>query len=346
MTGTSDDGSDKQILLDRADSLVREVGRSLIEHGLGDGTSLFDPARKAWSPQVVEELHRLYNEQPDTGADRFLVKLQRQLESASDEAILLAAELLTLHALPLTNFTEPKKRARIQEVLSWMREPVSVPAEFGAAFAQGSWSGGSGAHTMIWKWLSDAVSFVKTWWSVPESERTRALVDPWTWRDLVHRIPGMPSLREALLYLAFPGYFLPIISLGHKAAIRQAFRYRLKNPSGDLDHDLYEIMLSLQKEAGGPVELYEPPYITSGSRRPVRRVSSGPGWSGHGQAARLSLIAGSRTDSYRWRPPTSAISGPAQNSWRCGRLWKRAISTSTTRSESRWPTSITRSCPV
>ena len=252
---------DQRILPRKYDLLIRQVGRALIEHGLGSGTSLFDPPRRAWSAETVGELYRRYNEHPDMGTDTFLVKLRRQIGGASDEAILLSAELLTLHALPLSNFTEPKKRARIQEVLNWMREPVALPAEVGAAFAQGSWSGGSGAHTMIWKWLSDAVSFVQAWWSVPESERARALADPWTWRDLVHRIPGMPSLREALLYLAFPGYFLPIISLGHKTAIRQAFRYRLDDPSGDLDHDLYQIMLSLQQEAGGPVELYEPPYI-------------------------------------------------------------------------------------
>jgi 5-methylcytosine-specific restriction protein B len=114
---------------------------------------------------------------------------------------------------------------------------------------------------MIWKWLSDAVSFVRTWWSFPEAERANALADPWAWRDLVHRIPGMPSFRESLLYLAFPGYFLPIISLGHKAAIRKAFHYRLDGDSGDLDRDLYLIMLSLQQETGGPVELYGPPYI-------------------------------------------------------------------------------------
>ncbi|MGH3192452.1 MAG: hypothetical protein ACRDOL_35435, partial [Streptosporangiaceae bacterium] len=207
---------------------------------------MFAPARKAWSPETVSELYRRYNEQPDTGTDNFLVKLHRQMEEASDDAILLSAELLTLHALPLSNLTEPKKRARIQEVLGWMREPVSLPAEVDAAFAQRTWSGGSGAHTMIWKWLSDAVSFMRAWWSIPEPERLRALADPWAWRDLVHRIPGMPSLRESLLYLAFPGYFLPIINLAHKAAIREAFRYRLQQSPGDLDRDLYLIMLSLQ----------------------------------------------------------------------------------------------------
>jgi 5-methylcytosine-specific restriction protein B len=254
-------GMKPEIIPRKHDVLVRQVGRSLIERGLGSGISLFDSSRKVWSPETVDELYRLYNEQLDMGADTFMVKLRRQMGAASDEAILLVAELLTLHALPLSNFTQPKKRGRIQEVLSWMREPISLPAEVDAAFAQGSWNGGTGAHTMIWKWLSDAVSFVRTWWSFRDSERANALADPWAWRDLVHRIPGMPSLRESLLYLAFPGYFLPIISLGHKAAIRQAFRYRLDGDSGDLDRDLYLIMRSLQREAGGPVELYEPPYI-------------------------------------------------------------------------------------
>ncbi len=261
MTDILREEPDGQILPDRTDSLVRDVGRSLIVHGLRDGTSLFDPAHKAWSPQIAAELHRVYNEQPDTSKNSFLVKLQRQLQTASDDAILLAAELLTLQALPLMNLTQPKKRARIHEVLGWMRQPVGLPADVDAAFAQGSWSGGSGAHTMIWKWLSDAVNFVQAWWAFGESERQRALADPWAWRDLVHQVPGMPSLRESLLYLAFPGYFLPIISFAHKNAIRDAFRYRLPETTGDLDRDLYLIMLSLQQEAGGPVELYEPPYL-------------------------------------------------------------------------------------
>jgi len=262
MAADLQDGPDPQILLGPGDGLVREVGRSLIEHGLGDGTSVFDPGRKAWRPEIADELYRAYNEQPDASADSFLVKLRRQLSAASDDAVLLAAELLTLHALPLVNLTQPKKRARVREVLGWMRQPVSLPGAVDAAFAEGSWSGGSGAHTMLWKWLSDAVSFVRAWWTVPEEERRRALADPWAWRDLVHQIPGMPSLRESLLYLAFPGYFLPIISLAHKNAVLNAYRYRLHEPSGDLDRDLYLIMLSLQHETGGPVELYEPPYVS------------------------------------------------------------------------------------
>lgn len=281
------DGSGQQILLDDDDDpLVREVGRALIDHGFGSGVSLFDPVRVAWSAETVDELHRCYNEQLDTGADAFLVKLKRQVGDTSDDVILLTAELLTLQALPLANFTQPKKRARIAEVLSWMREPVTIPPEVDAAFAQRSWNGGTGAHTMLWKWLSDAVGFLRAWWAVSDDERARALTDPWAWEEVVHRIPGMNSLREALLYLAFPGYFLPIINVTHKAAIRAAFGYRLESVTADLDRDLYRITISLQQEAGVPIDYYQPPYAQEWSRRreaPAERRAwlVRPGTGGH-----------------------------------------------------------------
>jgi 5-methylcytosine-specific restriction protein B len=37
----------------------------------------------------------------------------------------------------------------------------------------------------------------------------------------------MPTLRESLLYLAYPGYFLPIVNVTHKLAIRVAYQYHL-----------------------------------------------------------------------------------------------------------------------
>jgi 5-methylcytosine-specific restriction protein B len=261
-------GPVEQILLGRDDSRVREVGRSLIEHGLGSGTSLFDPVRKAWSTETTDELYRLYNEHPDPGTDSFLVKLQRQLHAASDEAILLAAELLTLHALPLGNFGPTKKHARISETLSWMREPVVIPQQVDAAFAQHSWNGGTGAHTMIWKWLQDAVAFTRSWWQLPEAQRSEALNDPWGWEGVVHHFPAIPSLREELLYLAFPGYFLPIINVQHKKAIRDAFGHLIEDHTGNLDHDLYLITLALQKQTGGPTEYYSAPFVQEWRAKP------------------------------------------------------------------------------
>jgi 5-methylcytosine-specific restriction enzyme B len=257
----TDEGTAEQILLDDSDVLVRSVGRSLIEHGFGHGVSLFDPARTAWVPETVDELYRRYNEKPDMGTDTFLVKLERQLEGASDDAILLVAELLTLHALPLANFGQGSKQARISKVLGWMSTPVEIPPQVDDAFAQAAWNGGAGAHTMIWKWLQDAVVLTRSWWALPDAERATALGDPWSWEAVIRQFPGMPLLREELLYLGFPGFFLPIINRTHKRQIRDAFGYRLERRTGDLDRDLYLITVAVQRDYGGFVDYYAPPFV-------------------------------------------------------------------------------------
>jgi 5-methylcytosine-specific restriction protein B len=288
----SDHDGTELILLGDRDPLVRQTARSLLEHGLGQGVSMFDPARHAWSPEVLSDLYQRYNEKPDLGKDTFLVKLERQLDGASDDVILLAAELLTLHALPLHNFGQPAKLARISTVLSWMKTPVELPADIVAAFAQTSWSGGAGVHTMLWKWLQDAIVLVRSWWDLPEAERVAALNDPWKWQAAIRQFPGMPSLREALLYLAFPGYFLPTINLKHKRAIRDAFAYRLDRRTGDLDRDLYEITLAIQRDFGGYVWYWTDPF--------AREWQPGP----DPEAKRAWLIrprAGGRTLAEQWQ---------------------------------------------
>lgn len=257
----SDHDDTEQILLSDRDTLVRQVARSLLDHALGGGESLFDPSRPAWSRETVYDLYQRYNEKPDMGKDTFLVKLRRQLDDAPDDVILLTAELLTLHALPLRNFGQPAKLARINEVLSWMQRPVELPADVAAALAESSWSGGAGVHTMLWKWLQDAVVLVRSWWEHPAAERAQALSDPWKWEEVIKSFPGMPSLREALLYLAFPWYFLPMINLKQKQAIRDAFSYRIERRTGDLDRDLYEITLAVQRDYGDYVLYWTDPFV-------------------------------------------------------------------------------------
>jgi hypothetical protein len=84
----------------------------------------------------------------------------------------------------------------------------------------------------------------------------------------------MPMLRGTLLYLAFPGYFLPIISMADKKAIRNAHSYRLDHDPGDLDRDLYEITLGIQNDVGR-FHFYDHPYIPAESARTLSVVLRG-----------------------------------------------------------------------
>src|SRR5262249_14716396 len=89
------------------------------------------------------------------------------------------------------------------------------------------------------------------------------------WEGVVHQFPAIPSLREELLYLAFPSYFLPIINVQHKKAIRDAFGHLIEHHTGNLDHDLYLITLALQRQTGGPTEYYSAPFVHEWSAKPV-----------------------------------------------------------------------------
>ncbi|GGN60017.1 hypothetical protein GCM10010112_15760 [Actinoplanes lobatus] len=253
--------SDDVIIPARQDERVREVGRELIERGFRDGTSLFTPERAVWRLETALELRRCYNERPDLGSDPFMVKLSRQLGDASDDAKQLLAELLTLQGLPLSNLTGGKLQQRVTTVLGWMDQPVAVPAHVQLAFDQGTWNGGTGAHTMLWRWLADAVDVLCGWFQLPEPERREALSGAWAWQAAVDHYRIMPSLRASLLYLAFPDHFLPILNTAHRKAIRGVFFKPGTPTDGDLDRELFDITVRLQRVSGQPVDYYRPPFV-------------------------------------------------------------------------------------
>ncbi|GAB4058340.1 AAA family ATPase [Catellatospora paridis] len=271
--------SDSRVIVpSRSDELVRQVGRELIDRGMGKRRSLFSPEKFVWTPETTAELHARYNERPDLSSDAFLVKLSRQLDGASDEAVQLMAELLTLQGLPLGNLTGATLHANVTTVLSWMRRPVAIPEHVAAAFHQGTWNGGTGAHTMRWKWLADAVELLGNWWSLSAEDQNRALTDPWVWQNTIHRFPGIPSLREELLYLGFPTHFLPIVNIGHKKAIREAFAETADERSGDLDRALFSITVRAQGEEQGSVDFYRRPFVGQWRKQSSRPPGERRAW--------------------------------------------------------------------
>jgi 5-methylcytosine-specific restriction protein B len=259
------DPSTSEVLIPaRDDAAVRAVGRAYIDVGFGKGESLFVPGRPIWNDRTVRELYYHYNLQADDGKKSFHEKLERQLAKASDDAKLLMAELMALQAMPLTrNSLKPSSKVdRVEPVLRWMEESVGFPDQIVAAFQEGTWNGGTGAHTMLWKWLFDAVELLTSWFRLSPSDQSRIIADPWEWRDWIRGAGGMPSLTEALLYLGFPDRFLPIVNVEHKRKIRGAFSHLLADQiaGDDLDRDLFEITLRLQRQYGDRIDFYRAPF--------------------------------------------------------------------------------------
>jgi 5-methylcytosine-specific restriction protein B len=240
------------------------AGRTILDLGLRRGGSLFDPGRAVWSSATVERLREAFVEHPDSGKRSFVDKLRDQLTGAGDDAVLLAAEMLSLLLLPADDWKPDSKRTRIKEVLALMDEPVHIPLEISAAMDHGVFSGGLILKTLLWRSLTTFIEAASAWWRLDDAGREKAWKDPWAWRDLMDQLPPetTPSARSELCYLAHPEAFPLVILKDDRERIVKAYASELATPTGDLDRDLYAITMALQAQVGpGKVDYYRDPWV-------------------------------------------------------------------------------------
>lgn len=242
---------------------VESVGRLLIEAGLGGDGSLLTPGEPIWTLENLEKLKRDYVDKPDMGSEGFFKKLERQLAGASPAVIQLYAELLILNVLPTTNSSELKVK-QVEIVLNLSADPVRLPDPVRAALlAGGVFDGGMAFTIHRWAQIGYLIQFTIHFKRLAEQRRLDALAEPLTFREEVTAVPtGQAAQRQALLYLAFPHFFLPVVKLEHRTAIRDrlADRYLPEQP-GDIDVDLSRIYAALVKTEGRHVNPYAEPWV-------------------------------------------------------------------------------------
>ncbi|MFW0786142.1 AAA family ATPase [Gordonia sp. CPCC 206044] len=242
---------------------VEQVGRRLIEAGVAGGDSLFSPGDAIWSAANLDELKEKFIDRPDTGSGDFFVKLEQQLGDASSDAIQLFAEVFTLNILPLYDYLGSTKVGHIERILGWCSPPVALPGDVAEALDGRIFRGGRAFMNRRWAQIAFLIEFARYFHTLASQDRTTALNDPLSFRDAVRASPGPaePAQRQALLYLAFPRFFLPIVSAADRAAIRDAFapEYLGREPD-DVDADLHDINEAIMAEQGGPVDYYQPPW--------------------------------------------------------------------------------------
>jgi len=254
---------------------VEAVGRRLIEVGFGGDGSLLTPGEPVWTLANLDELEQNYVDKPDTGGDGFFEKLKRQLAGTSPAVVQLFAELLILNVLPIINVGGPLKVKQVRSVLDMSSEPVTLPSDVEAALLGGGvFHGGQAFTSYRWAQLAYLIELARHFKSLPEQRRNEALADPLIFRDEVSAVPtGQGAQRQALLYLAFPHFFLPVVKTEHRTALRDAFADDyLTDPSGEVDIDLARIYAAITEAEGGHVDLYAAPW----SDRWQKTSSPGP----------------------------------------------------------------------
>jgi 5-methylcytosine-specific restriction enzyme B len=253
---------------------IEVPAREIIDHGLGQGRSIIDPDVPAWQAETAVDLRHRIVDNADAGSGTFLGKLRGQLNGAPRGTYLLAAELMALHALPLGNIGGQRKLERVTTVLSWLDQPSDLPEDLRQALSgPGVFNGGVGFNVQVWQQLAWLLSFVEHWHGLAEEDRREALRDPWRFRGIVDRQDtGQLAIRNSLLYLAFPRYFLPIVSQSDKVAIRNAFAGVIGGKTGNdpisIDRDLHAIYVKQVEQTGGKrVHYYEEPWRSQWVKR-------------------------------------------------------------------------------
>jgi 5-methylcytosine-specific restriction protein B len=251
---------------------VEAVGRRLIEWGLGGDGSLLTPDEPVWTMAHLDELKRDYVDKPDLGKEGFFEKLKRQLGGASPAVVQLYAELLILNVLPIVNVGGALKVKQVQSVLDLSSEPVVLPEDVEAAHRGGGiFHGGQAFTTYRWAQIAYLIEFARHFKSLPDQRRADALADPLVFREVVNAVPtGQVAQRQSLLYLAFPHFYLPVVKLEHRTALRDGLASDyLTDPSGDVDVDLARIYDAITEAEGRHVDLYAEPWIDLWQKPPT-----------------------------------------------------------------------------
>jgi 5-methylcytosine-specific restriction protein B len=249
---------------------LEAAGRLVLETGFRSAASAVDGTTPTWTADNARELAR--RSELDVGPGTFMAKFERQLQGASRGVVLLAAELAYLQVLPLSNVGAQTKIARIEKILSWIEhDEVPLPPALQQGLGgEGAFHGGVGFNIQVaehMKWLSRLVEYVAT---QPMSLIEAALTDPWAFRDITQSVPDdRPMIRYSVDYIAWPGYFPPVVKRDHRTEIWHAFVGVVGGATGRNDSDeaaiakdLHAIRLVQQGSSNEFVEWYSEPYLS------------------------------------------------------------------------------------
>lgn len=205
---------------------------------LADGSILSDKA--LWTRENLAHLERHYLQNLDAGSGSFFSKLETQLSPAPASGKQLAAEMLWILYLSVseTAIGGGTKRLHLKQVWKWSGEEFpEVPGALGDTLDTGVMNPGPAFHTLKWKEFGFAIEFARDWKRLPQAEQVMLLADPWRFADWLDTLPASSGrlFRHMLLYLLFPNHFERIVAIAHKRAVVQKFFAVLGRDANQVD---------------------------------------------------------------------------------------------------------------
>ncbi|UVJ40569.1 McrB family protein [Arthrobacter sp. CJ23] len=241
------------------------AARAIIDAGLLLQSSPFGGGEPTWTLKNAQEIFQRVIVNADIGTGTFLGKLELQLSGASAGVIRLAAELVALQTLPLSNLTAATRRGRIKTVLSWLGEETSLPKVIDEGLgAGGAFHGGTGFNMYQWKhlgWLASLIVAIRQQGITPD----QLLEDPEQLLQVTQSLDeDVQAIRYAFEYLVWPSFAEPVVNRGHRVRIRNAFAPVIGGGTGNTDidiaRDLHQIQSVMTERDGHRIEWYDEPY--------------------------------------------------------------------------------------
>ena len=252
---------------------VYEAAQKWVDCALRADGSLFTPDEAIWTSQGLGELRERFLDQPDVGEGSFYDKLKAQLENSPPEVYQLVGEVLYFHFLIIWPGTMrgDTKEDRIQQVLKWSKQQITIPADLVAALTPGIANIGPGRGRYFPFYVGFIIEFVEQWKELEPDERRRFLAEPSEFNGFATRLDLHGKLfreapnahrvqREALLHLVFPDDFEGTVSVEQKKNIAdaKAFAHFVTEGTQDVDRKIQQIRRGLEAGLGRDLDFYDP----------------------------------------------------------------------------------------
>lgn len=173
--------------------------------------------RQLWTVDLLNELKTRFIDHPDESKNRFIVKLQGQLENASPDACRLMAELLWILNLFPSNIGPGRKREIFQEVWQWSGTSFGDDNPLlGDALLSGLGSAGPGFLAHRPREVRFLINAVRDFKNFDGARRETLLAEPWNFAQWLDDVPddGYRQLKHIIPFLLFPDEFERIASPG------------------------------------------------------------------------------------------------------------------------------------
>jgi 5-methylcytosine-specific restriction protein B len=232
---------------------------------LVNGGSLFTDMQ-VWTPEHVQELVTYFVENLDKGAGTgdFLTKFKLQLADASDQAKILASEMMWLMMLCPSNIGVTASINNIKQVFEFsaLQFATSIDVNvqrkyFNSHVLTGIGSAGAAYNTGRWRELCYLIRFSQQLLSLPQNERIDLLEDHQQFSQWLEQIPDNEKrqFRHMLLFLLFPKFNERIFGNSERKEIltkcTNITNAELKNVKAkDIGQRLYQLRQQFETQFG------------------------------------------------------------------------------------------------